>query len=504
LRQTTSVKPPPPECHRSFFVFQEIPTMQELFKFYINGAWVAPQDTLRPHDVIDPSTEAVVARIALGSAADVDSAVKAARAAFPAFSQTTVAERSALIERVIEEYMKRFADIAAAISTEMGAPAGLAKTAQAGIGVAHLKTALAVLKTYAFEELRGTTLLRKEAIGVCGFITPWNWPTNQVMCKVAPALATGCTMVLKPSEMAPLSAQILAEVLHAAGVPAGVFNMINGDGPGVGSAIASHPDIELVSFTGSTRAGIAVAQAAAPTVKRVHQELGGKSPNIVLPDADIAKAVTAGVRAVMNNSGQSCNAPTRMLVPKGKKAEALAAAKAAAEKTTVGAPDSGAVIGPVVSKAQWNKIQGLIQTGLDEGATLVAGGLGRPDGLDKGYFVKPTVLANVTNQMTVAREEIFGPVLVIIEYDTLDDAVAIANDTPYGLAAYVQGTDTDTLHSVANRLRAGQVILNSAPTDMMAPFGGFKQSGNGREWGDVAFGEFLETKAVLGHSPAKA
>ena len=478
--------------------------MQELFKFYINGAWVEPQDTLRPHDVIDPSTETVVARIALGSAADVDSAVKAARAAFPAFSQTTVAERSALIERVIEEYMKRFADIAAAISTEMGAPAGLAKTAQAGIGVAHLKTALAVLKTYAFEELRGTTLLRKEAIGVCGFITPWNWPTNQVMCKVAPALATGCTMVLKPSEMAPLSAQILAEVLHAAGVPAGVFNMIHGDGPGVGSAIASHPDIELVSFTGSTRAGIAVAQAAAPTVKRVHQELGGKSPNIVLPDADIAKAVTAGVRAVMNNSGQSCNAPTRMLVPKGAKAEALAAAKAAAEKTTVGAPESGAHIGPVVSKAQWNKIQGLIQTGLDEGATLVAGGLGRPDGLDKGYFVKPTVLANVTNQMTVAREEIFGPVLVIIEYDTLDEAVAIANDTPYGLAAYVQGTDTDTLHSVANRLRAGQVILNSAPTDMMAPFGGFKQSGNGREWGDVAFGEFLETKAVLGHSPAKA
>ncbi len=478
--------------------------MQELYKFYINGAWVEPQETLRPHDVIDPSTEAVVARIALGSAADVDSAVKAARAAFPAFSQTTVAERSALIERVIEEYMKRYADIAAAISTEMGAPAGLAKTAQAGIGVAHLQTALAVLKNYAFEEMRGTTLLRKEPIGVCGFITPWNWPTNQVMCKVAPALATGCTMVLKPSEMAPLSAQILAEVLDAAGVPAGVFNMINGDGPGVGSAISSHPDIELVSFTGSTRAGVLVAQAAAPTVKRVHQELGGKSPNIILPDADIAKAVTGGVRGVMGNSGQSCNAPTRMLVPKASMAEALAAAKAAAEKTTVGAPDSGATIGPVVSKAQWNKIQGLIQTGLDEGATLVAGGLGRPEGMDKGYFVKPTVLANVTNQMTVAREEIFGPVLVIIGYDTLDEAVAIANDTPYGLAAYVSGTDPATLHSVANRLRAGQVILNNAGVDMMAPFGGFKQSGNGREWGDVAFGEFLETKAVLGHSPATA
>jgi aldehyde dehydrogenase (NAD+) len=478
--------------------------MKDLLKFYINGAWVEPQGTLRPHDVIDPSTEAVAARIALGSAADVDLAVKAAQAAFETFGQSTVASRMALLERVIEEYKKRFADIAAAISTEMGAPAGLAKTAQAGIGMAHLQTALAVLKNYAFEEQRGTTLLRKEPIGVCGFITPWNWPTNQVMCKVAPALATGCTMVLKPSEMAPLSAQILAEVLDTAGVPAGVFNMINGDGPGVGSAIASHPGIELVSFTGSTRAGILVAQAAAPTVKRVHQELGGKSPNIILPDADIAKAVTGGVRGVMGNSGQSCNAPTRMLVPKAKMAEALAAAKAAAEKTTVGAPDSGASIGPVVSKAQWTKIQGLIQTGLDEGATLVAGGVGKPEGLETGYFVKPTVLADVTNQMTVAREEIFGPVLVVIGYDTLEEAIAIANDTPYGLAAYVSGTDTETINSVTKRLRAGQVIVNNAPVDMMAPFGGFKQSGNGREWGDLAFGEFLETKAVLGHFAAAA
>ena len=476
--------------------------MQDLYKFYINGAWVAPQATLRSHDVINPSTEAVVARIALGSAADVDSAVKAAQVAFETFGKSNVASRMALLERVIEEYMKRFADIAVAISTEMGAPAGLAKKAQAGIGVAHLQTALAVLKNYAFEEQRGATLLRKEPIGVCGFITPWNWPTNQVMCKVAPALATGCTMVLKPSELAPLSAQILAEVLDAAGVPAGVFNMINGDGPGVGSAIAAHPGIELVSFTGSTRAGILVAQAAAPTVKRVHQELGGKSPNIILPDADVVAAVTRGVHAIMNNSGQSCNAPTRMLVPKAHMAAAFAAAKAAAEKTTVGAPDSGATMGPVVSKAQWSKIQGLIQKGLDEGATLVAGGLGRPEGLNVGYFVKPTVLANVTNQMTVAREEIFGPVLVIIDYDTLEEAIAIANDTPYGLAAYVSGTDVATLHSVANRLRAGQVNLNGAAVDLMAPFGGFKQSGNGREWGDVAFGEFLETKAVLGHSPA--
>ena len=471
--------------------------MQELFKFYINGSWIAPQEPLRSHDVIDPSTEGVVARIALGSAADVDIAVKAAQAAFESFGKSTVALRMSLLERIIEEYKKRFADIAAAISSEMGAPAGLAKTAQAGIGIAHLQTALGVLKNYAFEEQRGSTLLRKEPIGVCGFITPWNWPTNQVMCKVAPALATGCTMVLKPSEMAPLSAQILAEVLDAAGVPAGVFNMIHGDGPGVGSAIAAHPGIELVSFTGSTRAGIMVAQAAAPTVKRVHQELGGKSPNIILPDADVVTAVTRGVQAIMHNSGQSCNAPTRMLVPKARKAEALAAAKAAALKTTVGAP-----IGPVVSKAQWTKIQGLIQKGLDEGATLVAGGLGRPEGLDVGFFVKPTVFADVTNHMTVAREEIFGPVLVIIDYETLDEAVAIANDTPYGLAAYVSGTDVATMHGVANRLRAGQVNLNSAPVDMMAPFGGFKQSGNGREWGDVAFGEFLENKAVLGHSPS--
>ena len=477
--------------------------MLNLFKFYINGAWVDPVE-LRTQDVINPSTETVAARIAIGSKADVDLAVKAAQAAFVGFSQTTVAERIALLKRVIDEYMKRFADIASAISVEMGAPAGLAKTAQAGIGVGHLKTALAVLETYAFEEQRGTTLIRKEPIGVCGFITPWNWPTNQVMCKVAPALATGCTMVLKPSEMAPLSAQILAEVMDAAGVPKGVFNLINGDGAGVGSAIAAHPDIELVSFTGSTRAGILVAQAAAPTVKRVHQELGGKSPNIILPDADIAKAVTGGVRAVMNNSGQSCNAPTRMLVPKARKAEALAAAKAAAEKTTVGAPESGSVIGPVVSKAQWLKIQGLIQTGIDEGATVIAGGVGKPDGLETGYFVKPTVLADVTNQMTVAREEIFGPVLVIIDYDTVDEAVAIANDTPYGLAAYVSGTDAETLQSVTRRLRAGQVNVNSAPVDMMAPFGGFKQSGNGREWGDIAFGEFLETKAVLGHFKAAA
>ena len=369
------------------------------------------------------------------------------------------------------------------------------------MGVGHLSTALNVLKDYKFSEQRGTTLLAKEPIGVCALITPWNWPMNQIACKVAPALAVGCTMVLKPSELSPFSAIIWTEIMHAAGVPAGVFNLVNGDGPTVGAAMSCHPEVDLVSFTGSTRAGIEVARNAAPTVKRVHQELGGKSPNIILPDADLQKAVTAGVRGVMSNSGQSCNAPTRMLVPNSRMDEALAIAKAAAEATTVGDPvASGAALGPVISAAQWDKIETLIAKGIDEGATVVAGGLGKPDGLDKGYYVKPTVLGHVNNQMTVAREEIFGPVLTILGYDTVDEAVAIANDTPYGLAAYVSGTDAETTQKVASRLRAGQVNINSAAPDLMAPFGGFKQSGNGREWGEHAFGEFLETKAVLGYT----
>jgi aldehyde dehydrogenase (NAD+) len=368
----------------------------------------------------------------------------------------------------------------------------------------HLQTALDVLRHYEFQTLRGSTMMSKEPIGVCGLITPWNWPVNQIACKVAPALAAGCTMVLKPSEIAPFSAQIWTEILHAAGVPAGVFNLVNGDGPTVGAAISSHPEVDMVSFTGSTRAGIEVARNAAPTVKRVHQELGGKSPNIVLPDADLKRAVTNGVRGVMGNSGQSCNAPTRMLVPNDRMEEALAIAKAAAEATTVGAPDSGAALGPVISATQWGKIQSLIQAGLAEGATLVAGGPGKPAGLETGYYVKPTVLGHVNNQMTVAREEIFGPVLVVLGYDTVDEAVAIANDTPYGLAAYVSGTDLDAARKVASRLRAGQVNLNSAGPDLMAPFGGFKQSGNGREWGEHAFGEFLEVKAMLGYAPKAA
>ena len=480
--------------------------MRNYLKFYINGTWVDPV-TPKTLDVINPATEAVAGRISMGSAADVDAAVRAARAAFASYSQTSVAERVALLEAIINEYKKRYADMAAAITEEMGAPAMLAQKAQAAMGVGHLTTALNVLKDYHFQEQRGTTLLVKEPIGVCGLITPWNWPVNQIACKVAPALAVGCTMVLKPSEIAPFSAQVWTEILHAAGVPAGVFNLVNGDGPTVGAAISSHPEVDMVSFTGSTRAGIEVARNAAPTVKRVHQELGGKSPNILLPDlagADLQKAVTAGVRSVMSNSGQSCNAPTRMLVPNARMAEVLAIAKAACEGTTVGDPASGAAIGPVISAAQWNKIQGLIERGIEEGAGVVAGGPGKPAGLETGYYVKPTVLGPVKNTATIAREEIFGPVLTILGYDTVDEAVAIANDTPYGLAAYVSGTDPEATRKVASRLRAGQVNLNSATTDLMAPFGGFKQSGNGREWGEHAFGEFLEVKAVLGFAPKAA
>ncbi len=477
--------------------------MRDYLKFYIDGQWVDPAKA-KSIDVIDPATEKSAGRISMGSAEDVDRAVKAARKAFASYSQTSVEERAALLERIIAEYKNRYADMAAAITEEMGAPVALARDAQAAMGMAHLQTALAVLRKYSFQEQRGTTLLVKEPIGVCGFITPWNWPMNQIACKVAPALAVGCTMVLKPSEIAPFSAHVWAEIMDAAGVPAGVFNLVDGDGPTVGAALSSHPEVDMVSFTGSTRAGVEVARNAAPTVKRVHQELGGKSPNIILPDADFEKAVTAGVIGVMGNSGQSCNAPTRMLVPNSRMAEALAIAKAAAEATTVGAPDSGASLGPVVSAAQWDKIQTLIHKGIEEGATVVAGGPGKPSGLETGYYVKPTVLGNVNNRMTVAREEIFGPVLTILGYDTVDEAIEIGNDTPYGLAAYVSGTDVDATRKVASRLRAGQVNINSAALDLTAPFGGFKQSGNGREWGEHAFGEFLEVKAMLGFAPKAA
>jgi aldehyde dehydrogenase (NAD+) len=471
--------------------------MRDYLKFYIGGKWVEPAQP-KTLEVINPATEAVCGHISLGSAADVDRAVKAAREAFRSFSRTSRKERLELLERIVVESKKRHEDMAKAITEEMGAPVWLAQRAQAAMGAAHFATAIEVLGSYRFEERRGATLIVKEPIGVCGFITPWNWPLNQIACKVAPALATGCAIVLKPSEIAPFSGQIFAEILDAAGVPPGVFNLVNGDGPTVGAAISSHPGVDMVSFTGSTRAGVEVARNAAPTVKRVTQELGGKSPNIILDDADMKTAVTDGVRAVMTNSGQSCNAPTRMLAPRRRMDEVIGIAKAAAEATTVGDPNGNMQMGPVVSQAQWKKIQGLIQKGIDEGATLVAGGKGKPEGLEKGYYVKPTVFANVTNDMTIAREEIFGPVLSILGYGAVDEAVEIANDTDYGLAAYVSGKDPAKLLEIASRLRAGQVNLNNAPMDPMAPFGGYKTSGNGREWGDYAFAEFLETKAILG------
>ncbi len=475
--------------------------MRQGLQFYIEGAWVDPVEPRR-HQVIDPATEQPSGVISLGSAADVDKAVAAARRAFGTFSRTTREERVALLERVVVEYQSRLGDIAAAVTSDMGAPVSLAQAAHAPIGLGHFMTALEVLKTYAFDERDGTTRIVKEPVGVCGMITPWNWPMNQTSCKIAPALACGNTIVLKPSEHAPFSAIILAEVLDAAGVPPGVFNLINGDGPGVGSAIAAHPDIDLVSFTGSTRAGVSVAKAAADTVKRVHQELGGKSPNIILDDADLAAAVAQGFKSLVVNSGQSCNAPTRMLVPEGRMDEAIAAAREAADQIRVGPPDGKVNLGPVVNQAQWTKIQGLIDKGVEEGAELVAGGPGRPEGLETGYYVRPTVFARATNDMTIAREEIFGPVLTIIGYRDEDDAVRIANDTPYGLAAYVQSGDLDRARRVASRLRAGQVNLNYAPIDRTAPFGGFKQSGNGREWGEHAFADFLELKAVMGYGEA--
>ncbi|HEX3917043.1 MAG TPA: aldehyde dehydrogenase family protein [Caulobacteraceae bacterium] len=477
--------------------------MREYMKFYIDGHWVDPV-TPKSLDVINPATEGVAGHISAGSAADVDKAVDAAKKAFVTYSQTSREERIELLQRVLAEYQKRFGDIANAITEEMGAPASLAQRAQAPVGMMHIATSIDVLKNFKFEEDRGATRIVKEPIGVCGLITPWNWPINQIAAKVIPALATGCTMVLKPSEEAPFSAYIWAEVMDAAGVPAGVFNMINGTGPEVGAAISSHPGIDMVSFTGSTRAGVEVAKAAAPTVKRVAQELGGKSPNIILEDADMKSAVGGGVRNVMNNSGQSCNAPTRMLVPAGKMDEAIVIAKEAAESVTVGDPNGNATIGPVVNKTQWEKIQRLIKAGIAEGATLVTGGPDRPEGLDKGFYVKPTVFANVTNDMTIAKEEIFGPVVSILGYDSVDQAVAIGNDTEYGLAAYISGTDMTKIRDVASKLRAGQVSINGGGGDPTAPFGGYKMSGNGREWGDYGFHEYLETKAVLGYTPKVA
>ena len=475
--------------------------MREKLQFYIDGEWVDPA-VPNPFDVINPATEEVCGRISLGSAADVDRAVAAAKRAFATYSQTTREERIALLEAILAEFARRYDEVAEAIMDEMGAPWGLAKGAQAGSGTQHLKAALRALKDFEFEERNRTTLIAREPIGVCGLITPWNWPMNQVAVKVAPALAAGCTMVLKPSEIAPFDAMIFAEVLDAAGVPAGVFNLVNGDGPGVGTALSSHPDIDMVSFTGSTRAGVLVAQNAAPTVKRVSQELGGKSANILLDDADFETAVRGGTEEVFDNTGQSCNAPTRMLVPRDRMDEAAAIAAQVAAEARVGDPrDEATEIGPLVSDVQWTKVQALIQQGIDEGATLVAGGTGRPEGLDKGYIVRPTVFANVDNSMTIAREEIFGPVLAIIPYDDEDDAIRIANDTPYGLSGCVSSASLERARRVASQMRTGMVHINGAHLDSMAPFGGYKQSGNGREWGPFGIEEFLEVKSIYGYEP---
>ena len=472
--------------------------MRENRQFYINGEWVDPVSP-NSFDVINPATEEVCGHISMGSEADVDKAVAAAKAAFQTFSRTSTQERIELLESCIAVYKKYYLDIADAIREEMGAPHTLATTAQAYTGQGHLEEALRVLRTFEFEEDLGEHRIFKEPIGVCGLITPWNWPINQISCKVAPALAVGCTMVLKPSEVAPLSAYLFAQVMHEAGVPAGVFNMVNGDGPVVGTALSKHPDVSMMSFTGSTRAGSLVAQNAAPTVKRVTQELGGKSPNIILDDADLETAVAGGVRHMYTNTGQSCNAPSRMLVPAAKLAEAEAIAAKVTESVVVGDPTAETTtMGPVVSEVQFNKIQGLIEQGIKEGAKVVIGGLGRPEGLDKGYFVRPTIFSQANNEMTVAREEIFGPVLTMIPYDTEEEAIRIANDTPYGLAGYVQSGDLDHAREVASRIRAGNVHINGASGGFNVPFGGFKQSGNGREWGSHGFTDFLEIKAVEG------
>ncbi len=476
--------------------------MQEKLKFYIDGKWVDPVSP-KTLDVINPANEEPFARISLGSKADVDKAVAAARKAFETFSRTTKEERLALMQKIVEVYQKRYGEIVEAISREMGAPLGLSKAAQAAMGMAHLSQAMKVLKDFEFTKVQGTTAIEYEPVGVVGMITPWNWPINQIACKVAPALAAGCTMVLKPSEIAPMNAMLFAEVLDEAGVPPGVFNLVNGDGPTVGEAMSAHPGIDMMSFTGSTRAGIAVAKAAANTVKRVAQELGGKSANIVLDDADLKKAIVGGVMNMFSNSGQSCNAPSRMFVPRAKQEEAITIAKATAERVKVGDPFAeGTTMGPVVSEAQFNKIQGLIEKGIAEGATLVCGGPGRPEGLNRGYYVRPTVFANVTNDMTIAREEIFGPVLCMLPYDSEEEAIRLANDTVYGLSGYVQSGSLEHARKVAARLRTGNVHLNGAGVDLNAPFGGYKQSGTGREWGEFGFEEFLEVKAVMGYEAA--
>ncbi len=471
--------------------------MYDCTRNYINGEWVSSASG-NIHEIINPATEESIGNIAYGTAQDVDLAVSAARAAFEQFSQWSVQQRLELLGNILDAYKVRYNDIAAAITAEMGAPTTFSQRAQAASGIGHLQATIGALQNLKLEEKVGQSTLLKEPIGVCGLITPWNWPINQIMCKVAPALAAGCTVVLKPSEIAPVDASIFAEVLDAAGVPAGVFNLVHGDGPGVGAAMSAHPGIDMMSFTGSTRAGVLVAKAAADSVKRVAQELGGKSANIILEDAPLEKAIKHGVIDMFGNTGQSCNAPSRMLVPESIYEDAVSIAAAVAGAVTPGDPQlPDTQMGPVISEQQYNKIQDLIEKGIEEGAGLVCGGPGKPEGLEKGYFVRPTVFRDVNNDMTIAREEIFGPVLCMIPYSNLDEAVQIANDTDYGLSGYVYGGSTEQAMAVARRLRTGMVHLNGADNDINAPFGGYKQSGNGREWGVHGIEDFLETKAVM-------
>jgi aldehyde dehydrogenase (NAD+) len=471
--------------------------MYDCTKHYIDGEWSGSQAS-NIHEIINPATEESIGQVAYGSGGDVDRAVASARDAFEEYSQWSVDQRLELLANIEQAYLARYTDVATAITAEMGAPVKLSNEAQAALGVGHLRTTMAALQAQVPEEKVGNSVVVKEPIGVCGLITPWNWPINQIMCKVAPALAAGCTIVLKPSEIAPVSATILAEIMDTAGVPAGVFNLVHGDGPGVGAAISAHPDIDMVSFTGSTRAGILVAKSAADTVKRVAQELGGKSANIILEGAPLEEAMKAGVGTMFTNTGQSCNAPSRMLVPESLYEIAVGTAAAIAAHLQPGDPQvPETFMGPLVSEAQYNKVQGLIQTGLDEGAVLACGGLGKPEGLETGYYTKPTIFRDVNNSMTIAREEIFGPVLVMIPYKDIDEAIEIANDSDYGLSGYVYGASNEEAMAVARRMRTGMVHINGAIGDVSAPFGGYKQSGNGREWGAHGLQDYLEIKAVM-------
>jgi aldehyde dehydrogenase (NAD+) len=474
-------------------------TFEHANQFYIDGEWRASTSSATAV-VVDPATEQPVGRIALGGPEDVDLAVAAARRAFPAFSQTPVEQRVALLDRILELIRERAELFVDALVTEMGAAIGFARASQLPFAIEHVRVARDVLRHYRFLTPDGTTAIAREPIGVCALITPWNWPLYQITAKVAPALAAGCTVVLKPSELSPYSALLFAQLLHDAGVPAGVFNLVNGSGEAVGAALSAHPDVDMISITGSTRAGVLVAQAAAPTVKRVVQELGGKSPNVFLDDADFAQGVAKGVLAGMRNAGQSCSAPTRMLVPAARLAEVEALAAEAATAIRVGDPRHGeTTMGPIANAAQYQRVQSMIAAGIEDGAKLVSGGLGRPEGLERGFFARPTIFSEVVPDMRIAREEIFGPVLAILPYRDEDEALAIANDTVYGLAAHVQSGDPARARRFAARIRAGQVLINYPAWDGSAPFGGYKRSGNGREYGVFGLEEYLETKAIIGY-----